>query len=237
MEKTVVFDDKKILGKLNNLEKVLLPRARYLALNRAVFDARVRLQNEAKSRFKRVSGFTLSQFKYEKPQLMGNVLEASVFITPRINKGNAPAKYLAPQIYGGVAYRTRIQRALDRSPSNLRNDSTPILSPDKIMVPVIKVSPQRYSKIANQLRGISKPATGRYFYFSEKLQRAAAKNGKKVLPVGIYFRKNKKGKIQLILKEVDTPSYTGKFDFFKYAEDEVIKSFTKNLLLEIKRKF
>ena len=235
-EKVLQFDEKALLGELTNLEKVLLPRASYISLNRAVFDARVRLQDEAKNRFRTVSSFTLSQFKYEKPVSKGNTLIASVFITSRINKGNAPARYLAPQIYGGSAYRTRIQRALDRSPSNLRNDSTPILSHDKIMVPVMKVSPQRYSKIANQLRGLSKPPTGRYFYFSEKLQRAAAKNNKKVLPLGIYFRKNKRGKIQLILKEIDTPSYTGKFDFFKYAVDEINRSFKKNLLEQLKRK-
>ena len=53
-EKVLQFDEKVLLGELNNLEKVLLPRASYISLNKAVFDARLRLQDEARNRFKRV---------------------------------------------------------------------------------------------------------------------------------------------------------------------------------------
>ena len=41
---TVKLDANKILGKVNELEKVLIPRASKIALNRAVFDAMTELR-------------------------------------------------------------------------------------------------------------------------------------------------------------------------------------------------
>jgi hypothetical protein len=37
------------------------------------------------------------------------------------------------------------------------------------------------------------------------------------------------------MKQIDMPSYTGKFNFFKVAEDTVRESFNRNLLKEIGR--
>ena len=236
-EKVLQFDEKALLGELTNIERVLLPKASYISLNRAVFDARVRLQQEAKSRFKNVSRLTNSSFLYEKPKQIGSSLEASVFIRPYIPKGNAPARYLAPQIYGGLAYRTRFQRALEQSQTYIGRDSEPILSRDKIMSPLKKLTPRTYSTIAGQMRGTSKPKNKRYFYIGDKIQRAAIKNGKKPPRKGIYFRASKNDKINMVMFERDTPTYTGKFDFFDYAEDEVARSFKKNLLQELKRKY
>ena len=236
-EKVLQFDEKALLGELTNIERVLLPRASYISLNRAVFDARVRLQQESKNRFKRVSPFTLSQFKYEKPEQIGKTLKASVFIVPRIKKGNAPARYLAPHIYGGLAYRTRIQRALEQSQTYIGRDSEPVLSPDKIMSPTKPLKNTTYKRIAEQMRGTSKPKNKRYFYIGDKIQRAATKNGKKPPKKGIYYRASKNDKINMVMFERDTPTYTGKFNFFDYAEDEVAKSFKKNLLQELKRKY
>ena len=236
-ERPLIFNEKELLGELTNIERVLLPRASYLSLNRAVFDARVRLQQEAKSRFNNVSRLTNSSFLYEKPKQIGSGLEASVFIRPYIPKGNAPARYLAPQIYGGLAYRTRFQRALEQSQTYIGRDSEPILSRDKIMSPLKKLSPRTYSTIAGQMRGTSKPKNKRYFYIGDKIQRAATKNGKKAPKKGIYFRASKNNRINMVLFERDTPTYTGKFKFFDYAEDEVARSFKKNLLQELKRKY
>ena len=85
-EKVLQFDEKALFGELTNIARVLLPRASYISLNRAVFDARVRLQKEAKSRFNNVSRLTNSSFLYEKPKQIGSTLKASVFILPRIKK-------------------------------------------------------------------------------------------------------------------------------------------------------
>ena len=235
-EKVLQFNAKVLLGELNNIERVLLPRASYISLNRAVFDARVRLQKEAQTRFNNVSRLTNSSFLYQKPKQIGNNLEASVFIRPNIPMGNAPAKYLAPQIYGGKAYRTRFQKALEQSQTYIGRDSEPILGSDKIMTPLKKLSPRTYSTIVGQMRGTSKPKNKRYFYIGDKIQRAASKNGKKPPKKGIYYRASKRDKISMIMFERDTPFYSSKFKFFDYAKDEVARSFKKNLLQELKRK-
>ena len=40
-----------LLGELNELEKIILPRVAQISLNRAVFDGRERLRQEAKHKF------------------------------------------------------------------------------------------------------------------------------------------------------------------------------------------
>ena len=235
-----------LLGELNELEKTILPRVAQISLNRAVFDGRERLRHEAKQRFMKVSNFTLSQFKYEKPQQVGKNLEASVFIVPRINNGNAPSKYLAPHIYGGSAYRTRFQRLLQSTNTYIGRDSTPILTKDEIMTPVLSnplvrkskfggMSRGQWSTIADQMRGKSKPANNRYFYIGDEIQRAAATNGNPIPKKGIYLRKNKK--ISLIMKQNPTPNFGSKFKFFEYLDNEVPKSFEKNVLKEMNKAF
>ena len=238
-----------LLGELNELEKTILPRVAQISLNRAVFDGRERLRQEAKTgagRFDKISNFTLSQFKYDKPQQVGKNLEASVFIVPRINNGNAPSKYLAPHIYGGSAYRTRFQRLLETTDRYIGRNSKPILSKKEIMTPVLKNSLVRKSKfggmsrgqwstIADQMRGKSKPANNRYFYIGDEIQRAAATNGNPIPKKGIYLRKNKK--ISLIMKQNPTPNFGSKFKFFEYLDNEVPKSFEKNILKEMNKAF
>ena len=95
------------------------------------------------------------------------------------------------------------------------------------MVPVTKMRASTYSVIMGQLRGTSKPKDKRYFYMGEKSVR---KSGYKK---GIYLRKNKK--LTFVLKQIGMPSFTGKFNFFKVAEDTVRESFNRNLLKEIGR--
>ena len=109
----ITFDPKEILGKIDELEKVLLPKGAYQALNKSVFDATQRLKSEAKRRFTSPVPFTLKSFLYSKPRQMGaDQLEATVFIRDNAPKGNAPTDYLTPQISGGTVWRTRFQRRL-----------------------------------------------------------------------------------------------------------------------------
>ena len=233
-----------LLGELNELEKTILPRVAQISLNRAVFDGRERLRQEAKTgagRFNKISNFTLSQFRYDKPQQVGKNLEASVFIVPRINNGNAPSKYLAPHIYGGSAYRTRFQRLLESADTYIGRNSTPILTKKEIMTPVLSnplvkkskfggMSRGQWSTIANQMRGGSKPKNNRYFYVGDNISQQSPG-----LKKGIYLRKNKK--ISLVMVQNPTPSFTSKFKFFEYTNDEVTKSFEKNILKEMNKAF
>jgi len=108
----VSFDAQKLVGEVNDLVKVQLPRATFMSLNKALFSTRQKLQSEAKATFKSTVRFTQNSFLYEKPVQVGETLEARVFIRDDAPKGNAPSRYLNPHIRGGPAYQTRFQRAL-----------------------------------------------------------------------------------------------------------------------------
>ena len=120
------------------------------------------------------------------------------------------------------------------------------ISKKEIMTPVLKNSLVRKSKfggmsrgqwstIADQMRGKSKPANNRYFYIGDEIQRAAATNGNPIPKKGIYLRKNKK--ISLVMVQNPTPSFTAKFKFFEYLDNEVPRSFEKNVLKEMNKAF
>ena len=76
----ISFDARKLVGEINNLVDIQLPRASFMALNKALFETRGRLQQEAKKTFKSTVPFTINSFLYEKPQRDGDNLFARVFI-------------------------------------------------------------------------------------------------------------------------------------------------------------
>jgi hypothetical protein len=108
----ITFDPEQAIGRINELTKVQLPRASYRALNKALFETRVKLQSEAKQTFKSIVPFTKNSFLYKKPVQVGDTLEATVFVRNDAPGGNAPSRYLDPHIRGGRAYETRFQRSL-----------------------------------------------------------------------------------------------------------------------------
>lgn len=226
---SIRFDVQKIVGQVDAIEKQLIPRAARLAANRAVFDATVALKKEAGDKFNSVVPYTLRSFRYNKPeQIDSKTLRASVFISQDRSKGgNAASDYLAPHIYGGMAFKTRFQRGLQSAETYIGRNSKPILSGDKIMIPVGKMKPNTYKKALSHLRGTKRPKDNRYFYMGED---SVKNSGYKK---GIYLRKNKK--ISLVMVEKPIPAFTPKFDFFKVAENTVRESFNRNLLKEIGR--
>lgn len=226
---SIRFDVQKIVGQVDAIEKQLIPRAARLAANRAVFDATVALKKEAGDKFNSVVPYTLRSFRYNKPeQIDSKTLRASVFISQDRSKGgNAASDYLAPHIYGGMAFKTRFQRGLQSAETYIGRNSKPILSEDKIMIPVGKMKPNTYKKALSHLRGTKRPKDNRYFYMGED---SVKNSGYKK---GIYLRKNKK--ISLVMVEKPIPAFTPKFDFFKVAENTVRESFNRNLLKEIGR--
>ena len=108
----VIFNAKDLIGQVNELTRVQLPRASYVSLNKALFETRVKLQSEAKQTFASTVPFTLNSFLYKKPVQVGDDLEATVFVRDDAPGGNAPSRYLNPHIRGGRAYETRFQRSL-----------------------------------------------------------------------------------------------------------------------------
>jgi len=106
----IEFKPEGLIGKINELQRVQIPRAGSIALNKAAFVASQELKSQAQSIFTNPVPFTVNSFLYKKSTT--EELEAKIFIRDEAPKGNAPAKYLLPQIYGGRHYPTRFQGAL-----------------------------------------------------------------------------------------------------------------------------
>ena len=79
---TVKLDANKILGKVNELEKVLIPRASKIALNRAVFDAMTELREFGKRKGYR--DYSVRGFLFTKPQPQGNNTLIASFLLMKI---------------------------------------------------------------------------------------------------------------------------------------------------------
>ena len=114
----VEFDVRELLGRINELDKVQIPNAATKAVNKALFDTRARLRDEAKSVFRNPVPFTVNSFLYEKASPDGDNLKARAFIRDQASGGNAPSNYLNPQIRGrgGRSFMTRFQQRLLQMP-------------------------------------------------------------------------------------------------------------------------
>ena len=211
----ITFNPEELIGKINELEKVLLPRAATNALHKAVFETTKELSSEAKNRFTSPVPFTLKSFLYKKPVAVGNnSIEASVFIRDDAAKGNPPAKYLQG-VMGGQPniYPTRFQRMLRRLPDRASNPNRDalgnqgsILSAGEIMVPTSSrkvrrnqygnMTPAQYTQILTDLAGGASSAD--YLTFRSEKQRMKrnaqnqrrADKGKKPLKRDVYFYMN-----------------------------------------------
>ena len=212
----IIFNPEELLGKINELEKTLLPRAATNALHKAVFETTKELSSQAKNRFTNPVPFTLKSFLYKKPAAVGsNSIEASVFIRDDAAKGNPPAKYLQG-VMGGQPniYPTRFQRMLRRLPDRSSNPNRDalgnqgsILSAGEIMVPTRSPKVRRnqyknmtvgqYTQILTDLAGGASSAD--YLTFRSEKQRMKRKaqnerraaKGKKPLKRDVYFYMNK----------------------------------------------
>ncbi len=138
----IKFTPQDLIGKINELEKVILPRAAFQSLNRAVFvTSRQVLRDRASSTFISKVPFTLNSFLYDRPVATTNQIESRIYIRDEAPKGNAPADYLLPQIEGGPIFRTRFQRILQRIPDPDPGSGMglgglgPINAPNEVMIP------------------------------------------------------------------------------------------------------
>ena len=188
----ITFNPEELIGKINELEKVLLPRAATNALHKAVFETTKELSSEAKNRFTSPVPFTLKSFLYKKPVAVGNnSIEASVFIRDDAAKGNPPAKYLQGVMRGQPnIYPTRFQRMLRRLPDRSSNPNRDalgnqghILGAGEYMVPSISGKVRRnqygnmtvgqYTQILTDLAGGASSAD--YLTFRSEKQRMKRK--------------------------------------------------------------
>jgi len=229
----ITFDPSDFIKTITELQKVQIPRAGAIALNKAAFEARKELSRQTEKRFYRPVPLTQNAFNYDKAT--EDKLQARVYVRDWITKGNSPSRYLGPQIFGTQMYRTRFQKALGYTPNP--DDGSPILAPNRVMIPTaspmvrrnkyVNMSPGQYTQILSSLRGessagnkIAKPGKGRnkssarYFYISQEMLDDQYRNLKSQTP-GIFLSQN--GRLNKVMTESRLPSYNPRFPFFDIA--------------------
>ena len=261
---SIEFDPKKLIGKLDEIEKVILPNVLYKSLNRAVFrTSREELRDAAKNTFTQTNSFTLGSFLYDRPVQRGDNLESRIYIRDDAPKGNAPADYLKPQIIGGPVYKTRFQRRLERKL---------VLSAhrDQYMMPALKgmgrskLPKAEYQRalwgmsLMNELRGgfdyESKAfkTAGTYVWVPPNLANEIGAEGHawkirrlnkdgvgttspgQIPKAGIY-KVQKGGLRQRFISLPNVPSVPAKFNFESIAKQSVEQTFKEELLKNLKR--
>jgi len=250
----IAFDPKEMLGKLNELDKVQIPRAASIALNQSLFETRKRLQDEAKSVFNNPVPFTINSFLYDKPKQRGDDLEARVFVRDDAPKGNAPSRYLDPQIRGGKHYRTRFQKALGNTPDlDPRGSGGPVLAPNRIMVPTSSqyvrrnkygnMSTGQYTQILAALRNASsadlpsirrgrgtRNVKNRYFYLNQETVEEINLQNRSP---GVFLQRGRS--LYRIMTETRLPTYSAKFKFFDISAMSITNEFNKRFRENILR--
>ena len=261
---TIRFDPQKLIGPLNELIKVQLPRAATTSLNQALFETRKRLQDEANNVFDNPVPFTLNSFLYDKPKQVENGLSARVYVRDDAPKGNAPSRYLNPHIRGGPAYQTRFQRSLtntvvtqiDGRRTQARPRGTllrPALSSPKVRTNRYgNMTPGQYNQILSAIKGGVSSAdyqdtgavpfsTGRMYTYldSEALEHDFFKQRFTSYPkkAGIYKIEQRKGgtRFYRVMTEGRIPSYSPKFKFFDLSAQTLTDEFTRRLRSQVLR--
>ena len=261
---SITFNPEELIGKINELEKVILPNILYKSLNRAVFrTSREDLRDAAASTFTNKVPFTLKSFLYDKPQQTANFLESRIYIRDDAPKGNAPANYLSPQITGGSVYRTRFQRRLEAKGN---------LSPwrDQYMMPALgetgrsKLPKGEYTRALwgisamNEIRGgfdydkKQFKTAGSYVWVPPNLahetgaeahawkvrrlnKNGVGKSSPGDIPKAGIYKVLKSGLRQRFISLPDVPSVRKKFDFENIARNAIERTFKEELTRNLKR--
>jgi hypothetical protein len=244
-------DLQKLTGKLSELGKVQLPRAASEALNLTIKDVRKDLQQGARDTFNSVVRFTEKSFLYHESS--PGKLEAVAYIRDDAPGGNPPALYLRPQITGGLAYRTRFAKSLERArdPSRYGGGSA-ILAPNRVMAPTQSPGGTRFTAQGNMNAGqytsiladISKEyqtflsgpggrkkpkgrAADRYFYMNQTM--ADERRNLRSNKPGVFLRR--RGKLR-VMTEIPTPSLPAKFQFERIGRATALRSFARYMSLQ-----
>ena len=255
----VVFNAQELVGKLTELTKVQIPRAANVALNKALFATRTEFKTYSQSIFNNTVPFTQNAVLFDKPQQVGEDLQARVFLRDSAPKGNAPANYLSPQISGGQVYETRFQRRL-RARGFLGG------SQGEYMIPSARSTKRPTSgEYVRALWGIqgfedlrlsgnygraNYKTAGSYVFVPRGLHQLAVSgispqisqrarmvrqlNNGRIPPAGIYKVKSKSLEQKFLMLD-KVPHVRRKFDFQAFAEDSIEEVFTKEFVKMILR--
>lgn len=253
----VVFNAKEIVGKINDLAEVQLPRATFMALNKAMFETRNTFKSRSKSIFDQTVSFTRNAVLYDKPKEIKDGYESRVYLRDDAPKGNAPASYLRPQIEGGQVFQTRFQRRL-RARGFLGG------SQGAYMQPQLKNGRLTAGAYTRALWGIQAfedlrlsgkygkrnyATAGSYMFVPKNLAQLGASNISSELTTRMWNLRKLNGKIpaagiyqvrgsnltQRFVMLDQVPTVRRKFDFQAFAEDEVERVFSDELRRNILR--
>lgn len=259
---TIRFDPKKLIGPLNELIKVQLPEASRLSLNEALFANRKRLQDEANKIFDRPVPFTLNSFLFDKAQITGKQVKGRAFVRDDGPKGNAPSRYLDPQIRGGPAYQTRFPRALlntvvtqrDKRLTQAKQRGTQLLttrSPKVRRNRYGNMSQGQYTQILSALKGGKSSAdfleagavpfdsASNYFYLDGEALGHPFFRNRFTYPTkpGIYKAeiRGKQQRFYRVMTEGNIPTYTSKFKFFDISKKTITEEFVRRFRSRVLR--
>jgi len=255
---SIKFEPGQMIGRLTELEKILLPTVTRNALHKSVFEASRDLSMWAGGTFDSVVPFTLKSFLYGKPVEMGDSLNAKVFIRPDAPKGNAPARYLAPQIGGGYVYKTRFQKRLEARGfiggmqdqymmPVLRGGNRPARSEYQKALWGIKAF-EDFRMPSNKGRGYK--SLGSYIWVPPNVAFQSLEHANKIrglnksgvgtsapgsLPKAGIYKVLKSRLVQKFISLDDTPRVSKKFNFERIAKESVEKNFITELQRNLKR--
>ncbi len=259
---TIRFDPQKLIGPLNELVKVQIPETSRLSLNEALFANRKRLQDEANKIFDKPVPFTLNSFLFDKAKIKDKQVVGRAFVRDDGPKGNAPSRYLNPQIRGGPAYQTRFPRALlntvvtqiDGRQTQAKQRGTQLLTTQSSKVSRNRygnMSQGQYTRILSAIKGGKSSAdfldagavpfdsASNYFYLdSEALDHPFFRN-RFTYPSkpGIYKAEinGSQQRFYRVMTEGRIPTYTSRFKFFDISEQTITKEFVQRFQKRILR--
>ena len=259
---TIRFDPKKLIGPLNELIKVQLPEASRLSLNEALFANRKRLQDEANRVFDRPVPFTTNSFLYDKAEIKEKQVVGRAFVRDDGPKGNAPSRYLNPQIRGGPAYQTRFPRALlntvvtqiDGRQTQAKQRGTQLLttkSPKVRRNRYGNMTPGQFTQILSSIKGGKSSAdfleagavpfnsASNYFYLDREALDHPFFRNRFTYPTkpGIYKAeaRGKQQRFYRVMTEGKIPTYTSKFKFFDISEKTIAEEFVRRFRSRVLR--
>ena len=219
---SIEFDVNPILRKLDRMQRLEIPFAASLAINRVAASMKERLKQEMQSTFNNPVPFTLNSL-YVKNSTKTN-LEAEVGLREFAPKGNPAVKYLAPQIYSGQAYDTRFQKSLKYKGLLGSNQyAIPTQSDFLRRNQYGNVSPGQYTEILYALQAFRDSTSFVYAKYAKRKRATeyfAVKTKTGRLYPGIYRTNVPAGYEQdrAVFWFTRTPTYTGKFKFFDVAK-------------------
>lgn len=259
---TIRFDPQKLIGPLNELVKVQIPETSRAALNEALFANRKRLQDEANKVFDRPVPFTTNSFLYDKAEIKDKQVVGRAFVRDDGPKGNAPSRYLDPQIRGGPAYQTRFPRVLlntvvtqvDGRQTQAKQRGTQLLttrSPKVRRNRYGNMTPGQFTQILSSIKGGKSSAdfleagavpfnsASNYFYIDREALDHPFFRNRFTYPSkpGIYKAevRGKQQRFYRVMTEGRIPTYTGRFKFFDISEQTITKEFVKRFQSRILR--